>query len=251
VIHDFADRALHTGVTVGKNIVKQFYGHKHDKSYFLGCSQGGRQGIANAMKFPHDFDGIVAGAPALDFNSLVSWRASFYPLTGLAESDDFIKPDVWSGLVHKEVLRQCDHLDGVLDGIIEYPNLCDFHPDILLCRPGDDPDRDCLSQVQVDVVKKVFKPFTYSDGSVIYPGMQVGSEQRAIDRLYAGKAFADSRDWFRYVVYSDPLWDATTFTTKDAREAQKLNPFDIRTYPAPHDLKQFRGRGGRILTYHV
>ena len=189
MLHDFADRALHTGVTVGKDIVKQFYGKCHDKCYFLGCSQGGRQGIASALKFPDDFDGIVAGAPALDFNSLVSWRASFYPLTGAVDSPNFIEAEVWSGLIHNEILRQCDHIDGVLDGIIEYSDLCKFNPGPLLCGSGEAPGTTCLSSKQIDVVRKVFEPLTYPDKSIIYPGMQLGSEQRAIDRLYAGKPF--------------------------------------------------------------
>jgi hypothetical protein len=250
VLHDFADRAVHTSVIVGKDIVKQFYGKQHGKSYYLSCSQGGRQGIASATKFPTDFDGIVAGAPALDFNSLVSYRASFFPITGPEGAADFIKPEVWSKLIHNEVLRQCDHLDGVLDGIIEYPDLCEFDPTPLLCSTGATAGDLCLSAKQVAIVLKVFQPFTYSDGTLIYPGMQVGSEEYAIQRLYAGKPFTDSQDWFRYVVYSDPAWDPATFTTEDARKAQELNPFDVRTYPSVADLQPFRSRGGKILTYH-
>lgn len=202
------------------------------------------------MKFPGDFDGIVAGAPALDFNHLVSWRASFYPLTGAAESKDFIRADVWSTFIHNEVLRQCDHLDGVLDGIIEYPDLCTFDPSVLLCKPDETAGPTCLSDQQIGVVRKVFEPLRYTDGSVIYPGMQLGSEQRAIDRLYAGKPFTDSRDWFKYVVYGDPTWDPASFTVDDARKANDLNPFNIRTYPTPQDLQPFWSKGGKILTYH-
>jgi feruloyl esterase len=252
VVHDFADRSIHASTVIGKALVKQFYGSEHKKSYFLGCSQGGRQGIANAMKFPGDFDGIVAGAPALDFNNLVSWRASFFPLTGPSSQDTakFITPDMWSTLIHDEVLRQCDHLDGVADGIIEYPDLCQFQPEVLQCKPGTTADGSCLNDKQIDQVRRVFAPFTYDDGTMIYPGMQLGSEQRAIERLYAGRPFSDSRDWFKYVVYSDPTWDPTSFTTADAREAQQLNPFDIRTFPTSSDLAVFRNKGGKILSYH-
>ncbi|KIV99408.1 uncharacterized protein PV09_08947 [Verruconis gallopava] len=250
VLHDFADRAIHVSALAGKAITRQFHGVEDFNSYFLGCSQGGRQGIANAMKFPNDYDGVVAGAPALDFNSLVSWRASFYPLTGSDDSSEFISSKKWSNLIHDEVLRQCDDLDGVRDGIIEYPDLCDFKPEVLLCKP-DTPDVNlCLSTAQVKQVQQIFSPYTHSDGSLIYPGMQVGSEQQAVDRLYSGKPFTDSEDWFKYVVHADPQWDPAMYTTDDARKAQKLNPFDIRTYPSHHDLIEFRKKGGKLLVYH-
>jgi feruloyl esterase len=171
--------------------VQSFYGKSHTKSYFLGCSQGGRQGIGSAEKFPDDFDGIVAGAPALDFNNLISWRASFYPITGLSTSASFIKLDTWSRLIHDEVLRQCDALDGVRDGIIEYPDLCKFNAEVLECQ--GEVNSNCLTFEQVQRVKEVFSPLAYEDGSVIYPGMQPGSEMRAIDRLYSGKPFSDSQ----------------------------------------------------------
>lgn len=248
VLHDYADRSLHISVVAGKRLTEQFYGHKHKRSYFLGCSQGGRQGIANAEKHPMDFDGIVAGAPALDFNSMVSWRGSFLSITGTTTSPDFISSDIWSGLIHDEILRQCDGIDGVKDGIIEYPDLCHFQAETLLCTT--EKVTNCLTLKQVDIVKRVFAPFQYRDRTMIFPGLQVGSEQRAVDRLLAGKPFSDSQDWFQYVVHSNPSWDPTTFTTEDARLAQQLDPFKIRTWPSPQGLSAFTKKGGRILTYH-
>jgi feruloyl esterase len=154
---------------------------------------------------------------------------------------------VWSGLIHGEILRQCDSLDGVSDGIIEYPDLCKFDPKPLQCQ--GDSTSNCLTIQQLEIVRKVFQPLTYSDGSLIYPGMQCGSEQKAIDRLYAGKPFTDSQDWFRYVVYSNFFWDPSTFTAdKDAKAAEVLNLFDIKTFPP--NLNSFRAQGGKIITYH-
>jgi feruloyl esterase len=232
---------------VGKRLVKQFYNQAHSKAYYLGCSQGGRQGINSANKYPDDFDGIVAGAPALDFNNLISWRASFYPITLDLGGKDFITPTIWTGLIHDEVLKQCDELDGVKDGIIEYPDLCHFDPSPLICE--DVVDKECLSSNQVEQVRRVFRPLTYSDGNQIYPGMQPGSEARAIDRLYAGKPFSDSQDWFRYVIWSNPDWSPASFTAdRDAREAETRNPFDIRTFPS--NLNTYKSKGGKVLMYH-
>ncbi|KAF2432219.1 tannase and feruloyl esterase [Tothia fuscella] len=246
VVADFAGRALHTSVTIGKQITNTFYGKPHQKSYFLGCSQGGRQGVGSAEKYPTDFDGIVAGAPALDFNNLISWRASFYPVTGLANSTGFIKNTTWSDMIHDEVLKQCDTIDGVKDGIIEYPDLCKFRSETLQCKNGR--TEDCLDSLQVQVVRKVLSPLAYENGTIIYSAMNPGSEGRAIDRLYAGKSFSDSQDWFRYVIYDDPDWDPSGFTTKDAAASELANPFDIRTFPS--DLTTFNSTQSKLLVYH-
>jgi hypothetical protein len=177
--------SLHTGVLVGKNITQGFYAKTPSKSYFVGCSLGGRQGIKAAEMFPNDFDGIVAGSPALDFNNLYSWRASFFTITGPNSSPDFITAEKW-GLIHDEVLRQCDGLDGALDGIIEDPSLCNFRPEALLCA-NCSVASTCLTPVQAEMVRKIFTPFYGEDGKLIYPAMQPGGEGLAATGLYAGK----------------------------------------------------------------
>ena len=181
---------LHTITDVGKKLVNLFYNKPYGKSYYLGCSLGGRQGIKAADLFPDDFDGIVAGSPALDFNNLQAWRASFFPITGPITSPNFISKSLWTNLIHSEILKQCDGIDGAVDGIIEDPNLCDFDPEALLCQSG--VSTDCLSSVQVQMVKKIFSPLYGEAGNLIYPAMQPGSEIMAVDKLYAGAPFSYS-----------------------------------------------------------
>ncbi len=176
----------------GKQLTKLFYNRDYDKSYFLGCSLGGRQGIDSAEKFPDDFDGIVAGSPALDFNNLISWRARFFTITGSnsVNSSNFITPSIWISLIHEEVLRQCDSLDGVIDGIVEDPTRCNFCPETLLCTNGT--SKNCLTSIQVDMVREIFSPFYDTHGNLIYPAMQPGSEVLAVQKLYVGKPFSYS-----------------------------------------------------------
>ena len=181
---------LHTSVEAGKKLTNLFYDREYSKSYFLGCSLGGRQGIKAAEMFPADFDGIVAGSPALDFNNLQSWRASFFPVTGSNRSSNFISKSLWSKLIHKEILSQCDGLDGTLDGIIEDPNECHFRPEELLCI--HDKPANCLKAAQVEIVQNVFKPLYGEEGNLIYPAMQPGSEIMAAEKLYAGAPFSYS-----------------------------------------------------------
>ncbi|OCK84761.1 tannase and feruloyl esterase [Lepidopterella palustris CBS 459.81] len=214
VVTDFVWRSLHTTATAGKELIKHFYGKPYSKSYYLGCSQGGRQGAKAAEMFPGDYDGVVAGCPAVNFNYISSWRASFYPITGPSNASDFIQPFTWTGLSHREILRQCDGIDGVLDGILEDSDL----------------------------------PLYGEQGQLIYPGLQHGGEVMAVSGLLAGKPFSYSSDWFKYVVYSNPGWDALTWTIHDATVAEALNPPSIWTWP--ESLSHFRDRGGKLIVYH-
>ncbi|KAL4893591.1 tannase and feruloyl esterase-domain-containing protein [Aspergillus ambiguus] len=241
---DFAWRALRASVVVSKNLIESFYGKPHSKAYYIGCSLGGRQGIDSADRFPDDFDGILAGAPAVDFNNLTSWRASFFPITGPPTSTRFLTSAHWA-LVHDEVLHQCDGIDGVQDDIITDPTLCHFQADRLLC--AGTPTDTCLSAAQVETVRRVFSPLLNEDGHLIYPAMQPGSELKATQGLYSGTPWLYSEEWFKYVVY-DPTWDAASFTIHDAYVADALNPGHIRTWPS--DLARFRNRGGRLILYH-
>lgn len=180
--------SLHTSTVTSKTLTNSFYERPLKKSYFIGCSLGGRQGIDSADRFPEDFDGILAGAPAVNFNNLSSWRASFFPITGTPGSERFVTENQWKGVVHDEVLRQCDGIDGVEDGVITDPTLCDFRPETLLCG-GEDEDAvdECLTAAQVDAVRRVLSPLLDEDGSVIYPAMQPGSELNAATGLYSGE----------------------------------------------------------------
>ncbi|TDZ14592.1 putative feruloyl esterase B-2 [Colletotrichum orbiculare MAFF 240422] len=243
VIEDFAYRSLHTGVVVGKEVTKAFYGKEHTKSYYLGCSTGGRQGFKEAQDFPDDFDGIVAGAPAFSFNNLTSWSGHFYLATGTNTSDSFLPRELWATVV-KDVLAQCDGIDGVTDGIIEDPNLCQYRPEALICAANQ--TEGCLTGTQADTVRKVFSPVYGVDGSLVYPRLQPGADGSGI--LWGGNPFPYTTDWFRYVVYNDPNWDPASLTVRDMAVSSQLNPFDIATWKG--DLSAVRDRGAKILHYH-
>ncbi|KAH9909901.1 Tannase/feruloyl esterase [Xylariomycetidae sp. FL2044] len=247
VVIDFSWRSLHTSAIAAKGLSKIFYEEEPGRSYYIGCSLGGRQGIGAAEKFPEDFDGILAGAPAVDFNSLYAWRASFFPRTGSVGSENFISPQTWNTTIHNEVLRQCDDIDGVLDGIIEDPTLCQFRPETLLCEKAVG-NGTCLSGVQVDIVKSIFSSYLWPNGTLLYPGMQPGNEILAAAGLYSGSPWAPSEGWFRFAILEDPSWDPSTYSLKDAVTAVEKDPGSIRTWPST--LRDFESRGGKLLTYH-
>lgn len=244
IVIDFSWRALHTAAEVGKTLIKAFYSNDIRTSFYMGCSGGGRQGIQAAALFPNDYDGVLVGAPALNFNSMSAWRSNFFILTGSTNSSSFIKPEVWQGVIHDEILMQCE----AVNGIITDPSLCisAFRPEALLCtaRISD----DCLTVQQVEIVRNVFSPLFGVDGKMIYPPLAPGAEVLATQRLLSGTPFPYSVDWFRYAVYSDPTWDPSSFNISDGQNAQTKNPGNAETWPA--DLSPFRNGGAKLLIYH-
>ncbi|KAM0327133.1 hypothetical protein ACHAQA_006264 [Verticillium albo-atrum] len=246
VIEDFAYRALHTGVLLGKDISETFYGKSHTKSYYLGCSTGGRQGFKEAQSFADDFDGIVAGAPAFSFNNLTSWSSYFYPLTGPPTADTFVPFSVWP-VIAQDILSQCDHLDGAVDGILENPDLCPYDPTGLICTEGQNSST-CLTETQAETVRSIYSPLTDAEGSFVYPRMQPGGEaSEAVFAMFNGQVFGSS-DWWRYAIFNDSNWDPLTLKKEDFPLSSALNLFNIDTWEG--DLSAFKNSGGKILHYH-
>lgn len=245
VVADYAYRALHTGVVVGKDVSKTFYGKAHTKSYYLSCSAGGRSGFKAMQDFPEDFDGIAAGAPAINFNNITAWSCSFLPTTGLEGSPTFVPLDMWS-VIHDDVLAQCDEIDGLRDGIIESPDLCEYTPDGLIC--GEGQTTGCLTPTQANTVRTIYSPLLGEDGSLAYPRMQPGSEDTEAPMAYYGGLPFIEYDWFRFVAFNDSNWDPLTLVPPDYTTISNQNPFDVETWKG--DLSAFKNRGGKLLTYH-
>lgn len=245
VLEDFAYRAMHTGVVLGKEVSRAFYGQEHDKSYYMGCSQGGRQGFKEAQNFPDDFDGLVVGAPGLQFSNFLSWAGSLYVKTGDQNASTFIPPSMWT-TIHEDIIDQCDHIDGYRDGIIEDPSLCNYRPEALICATGN--STNCLTGDQAHIVREIFSPLYGLDGQMVYPAMQPGPELLARLAYYSGNPFVMATEWFRYVVYNDTTWDPATLGLEDYAAAAAQNPFDIQTWNG--NLSATRDRGSKILQYH-
>ncbi|KAG6830735.1 hypothetical protein H0H92_015015 [Tricholoma furcatifolium] len=177
VINDFAFRAVHVEAVIGKQIVEAYYGRPQDKSYYLGCSTGGRQGTQAALKFPDDFDGIVAGSPATNWNNLQGWSAILGRYVGAPDptgNPSFIPATLWDTIA-AEVLKQCDGLDGVLDGIITEPDACEFRPEAILCTSISNAT-NCLTSPQVDALHKIYQPLFGLDGQLLYSRYDPGAE---------------------------------------------------------------------------
>ncbi|TLS26306.1 hypothetical protein PpBr36_04970 [Pyricularia pennisetigena] len=252
VVEDFSWRSVHTGVVLGKQIVEEYYGRPHQKSYYLGCSTGGRQGFKSAQDFPEDFDGVVAGAPAFAFNNLSSWSGHFYPATGKPGSPTFLSVEQWMA-VQADVLKQCDGLDGHKDGILEDPDLCAYRPENLICGSGNNNNNNnnstaCITGTQAETVRKVFGGIYSVDGSLTYPGLQYGVDNSFVFIYLTGNPFVYSAEWFQYAIYHNPEWDPATLGPKDYAESASRDFGGISSFKG--DLSGARDRGAKILHYH-
>jgi len=242
---DFAYRAVHEMAVKSKAIIAAFYDRAPRFSYWTGCSTGGRQGLMAAQRYPEDFDGIVAGAPANNQTQLCAWRIAVE--ARILRQPASVVPRTKLALVNRSVLAACDALDGVTDGLLTDPNQCRFDPASLLCR-GVDRD-DCLTASQVEAVKMGYAPARRKTGELIYPGLVPGGEM-GWAMLTAANPEPGGIDvgMFRYVAHEDPAWDWRTFDLdRDSALIDKKAGFIDATNP---DLSAFRARGGKLIIYH-
>ncbi|CAK5272294.1 unnamed protein product [Mycena citricolor] len=247
VLTDFASRSVHVSTVISKQLLSAYYTRPHSKSYYLGCSTGGRQGTYAALHHPDDFDGIVAGAPATDNNHLVHWVGMLTRWAGAPDgpaSPAFISTEQW-GAVTAEIMRQCDALDGVVDGIVTEPDACRFRPEALLCSDGNS---NCLSLEQVKVLRKIYAPL-YADDELVYPRFDPGAEASPLVRwVFNGDFFIFTEHWFKYTVANTTEYDFHKYGRKELDLMDAVNPGGISTFEG--DFSAFRDRGGKFLTYH-
>ena len=249
-IIDWSYRARHAAVEVGKETIEQFYNKAADKSYYVGCSAGGAQGVQSAEKYPNDFDGIIAGAAANDFNHLQGWSAHFLTLTGAVGTDTFLTSADWV-TVQTYVLEQCDQaIDGVADGILEDPTQCKFdETKIPVC--SDSVTTSCLTSTQISTVKKVFEPLYSADGALIYPALFPGAQVDAFKLgLLSGTPQGIARDWFRGAVFNDTSYDISTISAADIALGQSQDNLHGNPSAFSAKLSGFRDAGKKFMMYH-
>jgi Tannase and feruloyl esterase len=250
---DFAYRATHVAAVAAKEIAKAFYQRPATRSYFSGCSTGGRQALMEAQRYPEDFDGIIAG-PAPIYDAGMMATHSFWGEKANRDSNNqiILRHDKLK-MLSNAVYKACDGLDGLVDGIINDPRRCSFDPQ--LC-PGNVDSPDCFTQAQVDVVRRVYEQPHDSSGKSIYPGsVPRGSElmwARVIpdrpDQL--GRGAEIGQDFLRYMAFEEdagPGFDPLSFDFD--RDPSRLTAM-ARLYDASNpDLSKFKARGGKLIMY--
>jgi feruloyl esterase len=244
---DFGYRAVHEMSEKGKALISAFYGNNARLSYFNGCSAGGRQAMKAAQKYPQDFDGIVAGAPALNSTG----RAAF--AVWVAQNDhkteESYLPQSKFGLVHDAVLEACDAKDGVKDRVIENPRQCKFDPKVLQCAGSAGDSAMCLTAAQVDTTRMMYQPLVNSSSKKkIFPGLEPGSEM-GWNTFGGPQPFGIGTQMYQFMVFNDPKWDYKSLNfDADMAKVDKIEGGNINAMDP--NLKGFVARGGKLIQYH-
>jgi feruloyl esterase len=253
---DYAYRAVHVTAMTAKDVVRAYYDAPAAKSYFVGCSNGGRQGLISAQRFPDDFDGIVVGAPALDFTgTMAHYTVMHRALAAAPITAKHVR------VVAEKVYEKCDAADGLADGLIDDPRQCRFDPaaDIPRCTSST-ASAVCLTEAQAASLRGVYGDVTTSKGTKIAPGFPVGGE--ALVPALGGKS-----GWLPWIISEDGPPISLRFTESFFKEmATPGSPIDWRQFDPERDmdklstiaallnatspnLERFRARGGKILMY--
>lgn len=256
---NFGFRAVHVTAVTAKTVMRIYYDRDIDYSYFVGCSRGGGQAMLESQRYPDDFDGIVAGAPAIDWTGitvqLLQVARAMYPDPG--DLSEPVVSEATRTLLEDAILERCDALDGLKDGMMTDPRECDFDPTTLPRCEQQAPGQGCVTDAELEAIRTVYEGPTV-DGKQVHPGFPFGGEAHpemwgswitgAENAFGAGQpslhfAFADQ--FFKYLVFDDPDWDYASYDFSSWHDdvqyiARILNATET-------DLSPFEIAGGKIL----
>jgi Tannase and feruloyl esterase len=248
---NFGYLAVHRTADTAKAIIRSYYGAPQTRAYFSGCSNGGRQGLMEAQRYPDDFDGIVAGAPAADFTAIIAQfikdvRAQFPDPKDLTP---LLSPETMKA-VAAQILEKCDALDGVRDGVMEDPRQCKVDVSTLTG----------LTPAQVTALKAIYAP-TRAGNETVFPAQPFGGEGELAGwpawitgSARPGQAaaptarYAFGTQFFKYIVFSDPGWDYRTYDLSTwKKDTASVASWLNATSP---NLDAFKARGHKLLLWH-
>lgn len=252
-IIDFGYRAIHEMTAVGKAAAQAFYGDAPKHAYFASCSNGGRQALMEAQRYPADYDGILAGAPANYWTHLLTGALWDEQVT-TNNAASYI-PSSKIPAIAQAVVAACDAQDGVKDGILNDPRQCRFDPGTMLCKAAD--AESCLTAPQVTALKKLYEGAHDSTGKQIFPGFMPGAEDGDggwplwITGPGPGKAllFAFGNGYFADMVYGKADWDYKKANLEEAVAASDEKYSNVLN-STQTDMKAFQARGGKLIIYH-
>ncbi|MFM1885700.1 MAG: hypothetical protein RL026_857 [Pseudomonadota bacterium] len=247
---DFSHRAVHLMTVTGKQVVQRYYGKLPQRSYFQGCSTGGRMGMMETQRYPQDYDGVIAGAPVY---SLLVQTSGLVRNRLFREPGAAISPALLQR-VNRAALAACDAGDGLEDGIVTDPRSCAFSPASMQCKPGDAGEH-CLSAVQVETLQKAYRDIRGADGVVGHYGLTKGGEGgwgRFVQSSPAGAPDASNGGLAELTVYMFGREDHDLASFDPARDQAAVHrtPFAKEYEATKTDLSAYLKRGGKLLLWH-
>lgn len=274
---NFGNQAVHRTAVTAKALTTAYYAKDIARNYFVGCSRGGGQALMEAQRYPQDFEGIVAGAPAYNWTDglgagTTQINQRMYPVP--TKLDYAVIGPEQEELIGKRILAECDHLDGLEDGILNDPRQCTFSVDSLACTRRR--SEGCLSAAQLRAAKAIYDGPQDSEGNALFPGFPFGGEQSpggwsrwltgGGERAPTGSQFhpgALTPDYptpvvpsvhfgfgqgvMKYFIYQDPSWSYVGYRWDRFRRDAETVAATLNA--ADPDLSAFRQRGGKLLMY--
>ncbi|GAA5986678.1 hypothetical protein JCM11641_001360 [Rhodosporidiobolus odoratus] len=247
---DSGHRAVHLTTVYSKAIVKAYYGEEQKKSYWLGCSSGGKQGLKEVQAYPEDYDGTIAGAAAQYWQRL---NAQTYRINAIVDSPTsagYLNSSDYA-TIGTLVLSQCDALDGLEDGIITDPAKC--HPDLnpILCSTSGSNATSCISDAQALTMQRIWADYSYLNGTFLAPGFTYGAEASPSFSV-TGSPYGPGPDYFNYQVLNNTD-TSIPFNVTDEADFEALVDEAIftdpgQTFAADPNIQPYLSRG-KLITY--
>lgn len=257
---NFGHMGIHRTAVVCKNLIARYYGADAAYSYFFGASRGGGQALMEAQRYPEDFDGIIAGAPAFNWTGFsakfIQIAQKMYPDGKL---DKPVLGDEQLALLQSRILEACDERDGIRDSILSDPEGCPFDIETLPRCGAGAPGPDCFTEAQLDAIRAVYTPLVV-DGQLIHPGFPFGGEaepngwrpwivgEKGTAGAYPSLHTYFGIETFRHLIFNDPEWDYATYDFRNLiRDIRYASHYLDATST---DYSAFKARGGKLLIWH-
>jgi feruloyl esterase len=251
LIRDNGHVGIHEMTLIGKALTEAMYGVAPKYSYFNGCSTGGRQGLMEAQRYPQDYNGIMSGAPAINWPKLM--MQSLWGSVQMNAAANAV-PSCKLTAATAAAVAACDAIDGVKDGVIEDPKRCTYDPkDLLGTSAGD---CGVFTQADVDLIRKLWQGPTREGGNFLWYGMPRGADLNPLAATMGTplqpQAFAFSVDWLKYFLTQNPKFDWTTITPAAYQRFwdQSVEQYGAVIGTDNPDLTEFRNRGGKAIVWH-
>jgi feruloyl esterase len=257
LLKNLADRSHHETALVGKQIVQKIYGTAASYAYFNGCSTGGREGYQEAQRHPDDYDGILANAPAINWDEFEP--ATLWPQVVMAQQKTYPTKCEFNAF-NQAALTACDKLDGAKDGLISDPQHCTYDPGKLIGAKIDCDGREVtITAADADVVRKIWDGPRTTSGQKLWYGLPVGADFTGLaasdidaDGNAFGTPFQVPAIWVTTFVEKQPTLDLSTITYSQFTRIfqQSQAEYDKLIGSDDPDLSAFHKSGGKLLTWH-
>lgn len=255
LLQDFAYRALDDMTLIGKAITTSFYENAPKYSYWNGCSTGGRQGLMLAQRSPGLFDGILAAAPAIDWPTFVV--SAFWAQQRMHKIDAY--PSTCELMAFRAAaIEACDGLDGLVDGIVGAPGLCQFDPSTVVGKEVEcDGVMKTLTSAGATIAQAAWTGPIDANGKAPWFGVNHDALLRSAKDTYVvgngstrGKTIPE--EWISLFIKKDPAYDTTKMTDAEFFSVLKASQREYDSILGTHwpDLSEFRDAGGKMITWH-